>query len=132
MIAPALIAAVAPIITKIVGSKFPDPHERAKHEAEVLAELMRHEKDLSLAAAEIIKAEAQSQHWLTSCWRPITMLTFVALIAARWLGWSAPGLSEAEVLKLWGIVELGIGGYTIGRTVEKIAPSVASAVKRSS
>lgn len=70
--------------------------------------------------AEIVKAEAQSDHWLTACWRPILMLTFGGLIVARWLGFSAPNISDAEVLKLWDIVQLGLGGYVIGRSVEKV------------
>ena len=80
--------------------------------------------------AEIVKAEAQSEHWLAACWRPILMLTFGGLIVARWLGWSAPNITEAEVLKLWSIVELGLGGYVIGRSVEKIAPTIAGALKK--
>jgi hypothetical protein len=58
------------------------------------------------------------------------MLTFGALIVARWLGYSAPGISEAEVLKLWDIVQLGLGGYVIGRSAEKIAPQIAAALKK--
>ena len=80
--------------------------------------------------AEIVKAEAQSDHWFAACWRPILMLTFGGLIVARWLGWSAPNITEAEVLKLWSIVELGLGGYVIGRSVEKIVPAIAGALKK--
>jgi hypothetical protein len=61
--------------------------------------------------AEIVKAEAQSEHWLAACWRPILMLTFGGLIVARWLGWSAPNITEAEVLKLWSIVERCADGH---------------------
>jgi hypothetical protein len=46
------------------------------------------------------------------------------------MGWVAPNLSEAEYLKLWSIIEFGLGGYVVGRSVEKIAPSIASAMKR--
>ena len=56
------------------------------------------------------------------------MLTFTALIVARWLGYSAPGITEAEALRLWSIVEIGLGGYVIGRSVEKVAPQVAEAL----
>ncbi len=59
-------------------------------------------------------ADFRYQSWLQRTWRPITMLVFVGLIVARWLGWSAPNLGEAEVLKLWDIVEIGLGGYVIG------------------
>jgi hypothetical protein len=58
------------------------------------------------------------------------MLTFAGLIVARWFGWAAPNLSEAEYLKLWSIVELGLGGYVIGRSAEKIIPGVAEALKK--
>jgi hypothetical protein len=58
------------------------------------------------------------------------MLVLTSLIVARWLGYSAPGISEAEALKLWSIVEIGLGGYVIGRSAEKIAPMVAEAMKR--
>ena len=80
--------------------------------------------------AEIVKAEAQSDHWLAACWRPILMLTFGGLIVARWLGFSAPNITEAEVLKLWDIVQLGLGGYVIGRSVEKVVPAIAGAMKK--
>lgn len=84
-----------------------------------------------MAQADIVKTEAASSHWLAANWRPLLMLTFGALIVARWFGWAAPNLSEAEYLKLWSIVEFGLGGYVVGRSVEKIAPSIAGALKGS-
>jgi hypothetical protein len=83
-----------------------------------------------MAQSDIVKTEAASTHWLAANWRPITMLTFVALIVARWFGWAAPGLQEAEYLKLWDIVNVGLGGYVVGRSVEKIAGPIADALKR--
>lgn len=126
----ALIPALAPVLTKIVGSLFPDPAEKAKAEAEMLRQLLAHQGELESAAAKIIQTEAASSHWLAANWRPLTMLTFVVLIVARWFGWAAPNLSEPEYLKLWSIVEFGLGGYVIGRSVEKIAPSVAKAMRK--
>lgn len=81
------------------------------------------------AQTDIIRTEAASQHWLAANWRPLLMLTFGGLIVARWFGLAAPNLSEAEYLALWDIVELGIGGYVVGRTVEKVAPSVVGALR---
>ena len=83
-----------------------------------------------VAQADIVKTEAASSHWLAANWRPLLMLTFGGLIVARWFGWAAPGLSEAEYLKLWSIVEFGLGGYVVGRSVEKIAPSIAGAFNK--
>ena len=125
----ALIPVLAPILGSIVKSKFPDPAEAAKAEAEITAQLWANAHQLNAAAADIIKTEAQSQHGLAAIWRPVVMLTFCALIVARWFGWAAPNLSEAEYLKLWSIVEFGLGGYVVGRSVEKIAGPVASALR---
>jgi hypothetical protein len=126
----ALIPALAPIVGKVVANLFPDPAERAKAEAEALRQLLEHHGEIEQAAAKIIQTEAASTHWLAANWRPLTMITFTALIVARWMGWVAPNLSEAEYLKLWSIIEFGLGGYVVGRSVEKIAPSIASAMKR--
>lgn len=126
----ALIPALAPIIGQIVGSLFPDPTEKAKAEAEAMRQLLAHQGEIEAAAAKIIQTEAASTHWLAANWRPLTMITFTALIVARWMGWVAPNISEAEYLKLWSIIEFGLGGYVIGRSVEKVAPSIAGALRR--
>lgn len=126
----ALIPALAPIITKVVGNLFPDPAERAKAEADAMRQLLAHQSEIETAAAKIINTEAASSHWLAANWRPLTMLVFVGLIVARWFGLAAPGLNEAEYLKLWSIVEFGLGGYVVGRSVEKVAPSIAAAIRR--
>jgi hypothetical protein len=127
---PALIPALAPIVSRVVGNLFPDPAEKAKAEAEAMRQLLAAQSEIQAAASEIVRTEAASSHWLAANWRPLTMLIFVGLIVARWFGWSAPGLSEAEAIKLWGIVEIGLGGYVIGRTAEKLVPAVADAVKK--
>jgi len=127
---PALIPALAPILGKIVGNLFPDPAERAKAEAETMRQLLGAQSEIEQAAAKIIQTEAASTHWLAANWRPLLMLTFGGLIVARWFGWAAPNLSEVEYIKLWSIVELGLGGYVIGRSVEKIVPSIAGMVKK--
>ena len=126
----ALIPTLAPILGKVVGNLFPDPEQKAKAEAEMMKALLAHQAEIEGAAAKIIHAEATSSHWLAANWRPLTMLVFVCLIVARWFGWAAPNLSEAEYVKLWSIVEFGLGGYVVGRSVEKIAPSIADAMRK--
>ncbi len=126
----ALIPTLAPILGKVVGNLFPDPEQKAKAEAEMMKALLTHQAEIEGAAAKIIQTEAASSHWLAANWRPLTMLVFVCLIVARWFGWAAPNLSEAEYVKLWSIVEFGLGGYVVGRSVEKIAPSIADAMRK--
>ena len=122
--------ALIPLFGNIIDKVLPDPQAAADAKIKMLEMAQRGELAELSARAEIVKTEAASQSWLASSWRPITMLTFTGLIVARWFGWSAPNLSEAEYLKLWDIVELGLGGYVIGRSVEKIAPGIAGALKK--
>jgi hypothetical protein len=132
---PDLIGSLLNLGGKVLDRVIPDPAARAEANLKLLTlaqngELahLAAETEITKAAADIIKTEAASENFITSSWRPILMLVFGALIVARWLGWSAPNLSQDEVLKLWDIVQLGLGGYVIGRSAEKVIPSIAGAV----
>ena len=70
---------------------------------------------------QVLTTEANSEHWLTANWRPVTMLTFVGLIVAHWMGYTAPNISEAQIQSLLEIVKLGLTGYVVGRSAEKFA-----------
>lgn len=75
------------------------------------------------AATSIIVAEAGGESWLQRNWRPITMLWFVGLVGAYWLGLAPEYLvnNPKVVSDLFGIVQVGLGGYVVGRSAEKIA-----------
>ena len=78
------------------------------------------------AKASIIVAEAQGQSWIQRSWRPLTMLTFVAIIANNYIlvpymvsfGLSVPMLDIPP--GMWSLLTVGIGGYIGGRTYEKV------------
>jgi hypothetical protein len=129
----ALIPILGPLLGQVVKSVFPNSEDELKRlelQNQIQLALINNSAAIETAAASIVRAEAESEHWLTASWRPILMLVFGALIVARWFGWTAPGITEAVELKLWGILEIGIGGYVIGRSVEKAAPAVAAALKK--
>jgi len=126
----ALIPVLAPILGKILDKAIPDKDAREKAQAAALSQLLEHQHEIEQVAGQIVRTEAASSHWLAANWRPLTMLTFAGLIVARWFGFAAPELSEAEYLALWDIVEIGLGGYIVGRSAEKIVPTVAQAMKR--
>ncbi len=69
---------------------------------------------------QAVTAEARGESWLQRSWRPLTMLWFVLLIGAHWLGLTADTLTEAEVVLVLEIVKVGLGGYVVGRSAEKI------------
>lgn len=132
-----MVGEILGILGKVAGGVadriFPDPEQELKRielQQALQAAVLERTSEIERAAADVVRAEAQGQSWLQRTWRPITMLVFVGLIVARWLGWSAPNLGDAEVLKLWDIVEIGLGGYVIGRSAEKILPSVVSSLQK--
>jgi hypothetical protein len=125
-----ILPAITEALSGFIKSKFPDPVEGQKAANEITIALLEKSDKINSAAAEIVKAEAASESWLARSWRPIVMLTFAGLIVARWFGWAAPNLSEDEYLKLWDIVQLGLGGYVVGRSVEKVALPIAQMFKK--
>ena len=130
--------AIDPVSTALdIGSKlierlWPDPKQADAAKLELLkltqsGELARlaAETDLAKAAATAVESEAKSEGWLTRSWRPITMLVFVALITARMFGLTADNISESEYLRLWQLVEVGLGGYVFLRGGKQIVEAAA-------
>jgi len=93
---------------------------------EVIDQGLSYEQAQLEAKAKIITAEAQSKHWLTATWRPITMLTFLALVVCDQFGLLTFRLSG----EAWTLLQLGLGGYVVGRSVEKIVPAMTDALKK--
>lgn len=110
-----VISGIFGVIDKAVEDKDQAAAIKARLQEMVLTGQMR---EIEEAAANI-RAEATGDSWLQQSWRPITMLVFVSLIVAKWLGWTAPGVTEAVELALFEIIKIGLGGYVIGRSVEK-------------
>lgn len=104
---------------QLISSWFPDPEQADKKQLEFLAIIQSGKLKQLEAATSIITAEANSESWLTRTWRPITMLTFVALVAAHWLGFTAPNITPEEIASLLDIVKVGLGGYVVSRGTEK-------------
>jgi hypothetical protein len=84
---------------------------------------------VQLAGLGVVKAEAQGESFLQRNWRPITALTLVWLLVSYFYGWTAPNLTPQIIDWLFRIIETCLGGYTIGRSGEKIARTVAPALK---
>ena len=104
---------------------FPNKEEAAKREAELYAMMAQGDFEEFKQRVSVLIAEAQSEHKLTSQWRPITMLTFVVIIANNYI--IAPymnalfGVSVSLEIPpdMWDLLKLGLGGYVAGRSVEK-------------
>ena len=107
-------------LTPIIKTVFPD---KAQQDAAMLkmVEMSQNGEMATLAAqSKVIMAEANGEGYLQKNWRPITMLTFVALVVAMALGFTTDGLTPELQMKLLDIIQVGLGGYVIGRSAEKV------------
>ena len=90
-----------------------------------ISTVIGYQEKLNAVQAQVITAEATGKSWLQRNWRPITMLTFLILIIFDTFGWTQFRLST----EAWGLLKIGLGGYVVGRSVEKVVQVGAQAVK---
>ena len=79
---------------------------------------------LSEMQSTMLLAEA-SGNWLQRSWRPILMLSFgFIVIYSKFIApaFSLPNTPLEEAF--WELLNIGIGGFVIGRSVEKVADTV--------
>jgi len=122
-----LIAGIFKPAAELIDELHTSDDERLTHKAHLLdvqaaamQKVFDYESEMLEAKGKIVHAEASSTHWLTANWRPITMLTFLCLAVGDSMGWlSAPLRDEA-----WTLLQIGLGGYLVGRSGEKIAQTM--------
>lgn len=116
-------------IGKVIDNLFTSDEERIKAKNEVFKVLKEQQLELQRLQTEIIVAEAKG-NWLQRSWRPILMLMFgfiviyVKFIAPLFILPIPPLENE-----FWNLLQIGIGGYVIGRTGEKMIKEYASTKK---
>ena len=93
---------------------------------EMKARVLSYEQTLMQAQSEVIKSEAQGHSWLQRSWRPITMLTFLFLVVCDSFGWLTNRLAD----QAWILLQIGLGGYVIGRSAEKMMPSIVESIQK--
>tara|TARA_R100001509_G_scaffold6330_1_gene3718 strand:+ start:1159 stop:1554 length:396 start_codon:yes stop_codon:yes gene_type:complete len=116
-------------INKVIDNLFTSDEERMQAKNEMLKVLKEQQLELQKLQTEIILAEANG-NWLQRSWRPILMLAFGFIVI--YVKFIAPVFTlpipplENE---FWNLLQIGIGGYVIGRTGEKIVKEYASTKK---
>ena len=123
-----LLTILTPILGDVVKRLIPDTSRHAEIEREVKLALLESSDTLEAQAGKIILAEAGSTNWLTAAWRPLLMLVVIAIIAMNYLFFPIINMVfEPEVSlvlelpdQLWDLLTIGVGGYVVGRTGEKM------------
>jgi len=122
MIGGILTAVAAPLlkgIFSVIDQSVEDKDQAAAIKAKLQEMVLTGQMKEIEAAAQIIVAEAQGESWLQRNWRPITMLSFLGLLFLYWFGIQPENMPESVLLAVFDLLKIGIGGYIVGRSVEK-------------
>ena len=129
--AAALFTVLAPLIGDIVNRVLPaDANKAGEIEREIRLSLLENEEKLENMRGQIVLAEANSGSWLTSTWRPLLMMVIVSIIALNYLIFPLISLTLGVPLEidlpseLWTLLNIGVGGYVVGRSGEKITETI--------
>jgi hypothetical protein len=123
---------IAPV-SKVIDEVHTSDEERANLRNKLFSmqsalqiKVLEYEKNLLTKQSEIISAEALGNGLLQRNWRPITMLTFLILVVLDSFGWLANPLAP----EAWVLLQIGLGGYVVGRSAEKLAKPISHAIKK--
>ena len=108
---------------------FTSKEEKIKAESIIKQILIEKQLELQKMQTEIILAEAKG-NWLQRSWRPILMLSFGFIVIyvkfiAPIFGFTIPALE----IEFWELLKIGIGGYVVGRSAEKISKNITISKK---
>jgi len=125
-----VITSIADLGGRIMERWFPPTmseadKERARQEFQVL--LQQAALQDQQIRAQLVLAEIKGESWLQRNWRPILMLSIVGIVInnsivfplLRAFGVAAIPLELTDAL--WTTLQIGLGGYVVGRSAEKIA-----------
>ena len=111
-----LFNGVVNAVGKAIDRLSTDSTKKEQLKSQISSELLKYLDFLTEAQQKIITQEANG-NFLQRSWRPIVMLTFT-LIVVLGIFIDIPLLKDGS--PFWNLLELGLGGYVIGRSAEKI------------
>ena len=122
-----IISALLPTIGKVIDRAVPDKDKAQELKHDIQTQLIDLNTAELQAAQKVITAEASGHSWLQRNWRPLLMLVIVAIVFNNYVLFPYVELfgGKATILelpdKLFNLMSIGVGGYIVGRSGEKIA-----------
>ncbi len=90
--------------------------EKQQLQCRITEVLLRWETESQGRQERVLSAEAGG-NWLQRSWRPLVMLVFAAVVL---VGSFVPLPMLDDGSRFWDLLEIGLGGYILGRGVEAI------------
>lgn len=101
-------------------------NELAMIENNIVSKVLDYETAKVNAQRDIIVAEAEGKSWLQRNWRPMLMVSITAIIVNNYIIFPYVSIWTDKVVvlelpkALFGLMTVGVGGYIVGRSGEKI------------
>lgn len=121
-----LLQTVLPRIAGVIDGIVDNKADAERLKSQIQLELLNNSAEELKTAASIIKAEATGESWLQRNWRPILMLSIVAIVVNNYLLYpylvlfGAPAVVLELPPELFNLMTVGVGGYVVGRSAEKV------------
>ena len=107
-----LVSAVGEVVDRLT---LPG-REKKQLETDLTRVFVEWEQRVMEARSAVLVEEARGT-WLQRSWRPMVMLTFAVIVLVGTFV-SLPILDDTS--RFWDLLEIGLGGYVVGRSGEKI------------
>lgn len=114
-------AEVTKTIAETIDSLSTSDAEKLAAKEKLTNTVMSHLVTAIQAQASVINTESQG-NWLQRSWRPLLMLSFGFIIIYHYFLSQVFGFPTIDLpLEFWELMNIGVGGYVVGRSVEKVA-----------
>jgi hypothetical protein len=125
------VAPLAKILFNTIEKAVPDKDLQAKLKAELQTQLLQSHTQELQAAARIVEAEAKAG-WFASSWRPLLMYVLIFILVWNYVIGPIIKVFMGAVITfelpgdVWTLLNVGLGGYVIGRSAESVARTMAN------
>ena len=125
------IAPLAKILFSTIEKSVPDKDLQAKLKADLQTQLLQSNTQELQAAAKIIEAEAKAG-WFASSWRPLLMYVLIFILVWNYILGPVIKIFTGTVISfelpgdVWSLLQIGLGGYVVGRSAESVARTIAN------
>jgi hypothetical protein len=125
------VAPLAKILFNTVDKAVADKDLAAKLKADLQTQMLQSHTQEFTAAAKIIEAEAKAGAFASS-WRPLLMYVLIFILVWNYILGPVVKIFTGAVISfelpgdVWGLLQIGLGGYVVGRSAESVARTMAN------
>jgi hypothetical protein len=126
-----LIAPLAKMLFSTVDKAVADKDLAEKLKSQLNTQLLQSSTQEFKAAAAIVEAEAKA-NWFAASWRPMLMYVLIFILVWNYIAGPIIKVFTGSVISfelpsdVWTLLNIGLGGYVVGRSGESIARTLAN------